>query len=112
MEQRERDFDLDQLLHPARAFENPDQVVHDPDLTLNEKRAILASWASDACAVDSAPELRMPNGKAVTFDDIMDALRKLDGEVAKKPHYVKLIGRARRIRDLYRSKPGGRQLLS
>ena len=39
------DFDLDDLLHPAQAFEHPRSVVEDPDLTLNEKRAILASWA-------------------------------------------------------------------
>ena len=43
-------FELDSLLHPAQAFEHPSHVVNDPDLTLNEKRAILASWASDACA--------------------------------------------------------------
>ena len=30
----------------------------DPDLTLNEKRAVLASWASDACAIEAAPDLR------------------------------------------------------
>ena len=42
---------LDTLLHPANAFAHPADVVHDPDLTLSEKRAILASWASDACAV-------------------------------------------------------------
>jgi hypothetical protein len=42
--------DLDALLHPSQAFKHPSEVVNDPDLTLNEKRAILASWASDACA--------------------------------------------------------------
>ena len=36
-------FDLDQLLRPARAFRHPSEVVNDPDLTLNEKSAILAS---------------------------------------------------------------------
>ena len=49
---------LDSLLHPAQAFEHPSQVVNDLDLTLNEKRAILASWASDACAIEAAPSLR------------------------------------------------------
>lgn len=74
-------FDLDDLLHPAQAFDHPTQVVHDPDLTLNEKRAILASWASDACAVEAAPGLRHgTNGKAVPFDEIMEALRSLDDE--------------------------------
>ena len=75
-------FDLDGLLHPAQAFGHPSEVVNDPDLTLNEKRAILASWASDACAVEAAPELRSaPHGSTVRFDDIMDALRTLDKKV-------------------------------
>ncbi|HWX33680.1 MAG TPA: hypothetical protein VNZ53_40410 [Steroidobacteraceae bacterium] len=73
-------FDLDSLLHPAQAFEHPSHVVNDPDLTLNEKRAILASWASDACAIEAAPSLRyVPGGKKpVRFDDVMEALRTLD----------------------------------
>jgi hypothetical protein len=76
----EFDFDLDDLLHPAQAFEHPDQVVNDPDLTLNEKRAILASWASDACAVEAAPALRCAPGgrRPVSVDDILEALRALD----------------------------------
>jgi hypothetical protein len=57
-------FDLDALLRPARAFAHPMAVVNDADLTLNEKRAVLASWASDACAVETAPELRRPPGGA------------------------------------------------
>jgi hypothetical protein len=74
------DFDLNDLLHPARAFEHPMNVVNDPDLTLSEKRAILASWASDACAVEAGPALRYAPGagKTVEFDDVMDALRTLD----------------------------------
>lgn len=83
-------LDLDQLLHPAKAFEHPSAVVNDPDLTLNEKRAILASWASDACAVETAPTLRHPShGKPVAFDEVMEALRSLDEE-ARAPS-----GRAR-----------------
>jgi len=83
MNDRSRDkFDLDELLHPAQAFGHPSEVVDDPDLTLNEKRAILASWASDACAVEAAPELRSaPHGSTVRFDDIMDALRLLDKQL-------------------------------
>jgi hypothetical protein len=80
MADRPFDLDLDKLLHPAQAFEDPQQVVDDPDLTLNEKRAILASWASDACAVEAAPALRRPSGmsRAVSVDEIFDALRTLD----------------------------------
>jgi hypothetical protein len=76
-------LDMDRLLHPAQAFEHPSNVVHDPDLTLNEKRAILAAWASDACAIEAAPGLRhAPGGKGpVRFDDVMDALRTLDEQV-------------------------------
>ena len=55
-----KDFDLDRLLHPAGAFRTPMEVVNDPDMTTQEKRAILASWASDACAVEAAPDLRQP----------------------------------------------------
>jgi hypothetical protein len=73
------DFDIDELLHPANAFGHPSEVANDPDLTLSEKRAILASWASDACAIDAAPELRArQRGSPVHFDVIMDALRTLD----------------------------------
>jgi hypothetical protein len=99
-------FELSQLLHPAQAFEHPSQVVDDPDLTLNEKRAILASWASDACAVEASPELRVGPKAPVRFDDIMDALKRLDGEAASKPQYRKLINRAQRWKDLYRSDRG------
>jgi|SRR5947209_4939736 hypothetical protein len=101
-------FDIDQLLHPARAFSHPADVVADGDLTVNEKRAILASWASDACAVEAAPSLRLPTeGPPVQFDDIMEALKQLDAEAAKTANYGKLINRARRIRDLYRSDGNG-----
>ena len=76
------DFDLDALLHPAQAFEHPMNVVQDTDLTLNEKRAILASWTSDACAVEATPTLRHVPGspRPVPVDDILDALRALDKE--------------------------------
>lgn len=91
-------FDLDELLHPAQAFEHPTDVVNDPDLTLNEKRAILASWASDACAVDATPALRQPPGspRRVEFDDVMDALRALDrvGE-RPRPHYRRVLAERR-----------------
>jgi hypothetical protein len=74
-----KNCDLDSLLHPAQAFRHPNDVVRDPDLTLNEKRAVLASWASDACAIEAAPALRAsPAGPPIQFDDVMDALRTLD----------------------------------
>jgi hypothetical protein len=76
------DPELEALLHPAGAFDQPRDVVNDPELTLNEKRAILASWASDACAVEAAPALRRAPGgqRPVSIDEILDALRDLDKE--------------------------------
>ena len=106
-----KDFDLTNFLHPAGAFRTPMDVIRDPDLTLQEKRAVLASWASDACAVEASPELRRPpSAPAVRFDDIMDALKQLDGEAANKPQYSKLISRARRWKDLYHRERGGKSL--
>jgi hypothetical protein len=94
---RDDEFDLEALLHPAHAFEHPMRVVNDPDLTLSEKRAILASWASDTCAVEAVPALRLVPGasRTVDFDDIIDALRALDRTAAStnkpKPHYRKVL---------------------
>ncbi len=92
-------WDPTELLHPAQAFEHPSHVVNDPDLTLNEKRAILASWASDACAPEEAPYLRRaPGGKPpVLFDDVMEALRTLDKQANENDsaRYRRLLRRSR-----------------
>ena len=95
----EGSFDLDDLLHPAQAFSHPTDVVNDPDLTLNEKRAILASWASDACAIESVPALRAPpkGGRPVAFDDVMDALSALDARAAETSSRYRRVVRRRRI---------------
>jgi hypothetical protein len=94
--------DLDQLLHPAQAFEHPSNVVNDPDLTLNEKRAILASWASDACAIEAAPALRRAPcaRQPVHFDDVIEALRERDLQAknqGNRSHHYKRILRSRRL---------------
>jgi len=92
------DFDLDMLLHPANAFARPADVVNDLDLTLSEKRAILAAWASDACAVEAVPALRKPPGSApIRFDEIMDALRELDRQRNSRPipHYRRVLAERR-----------------
>jgi hypothetical protein len=85
-------LDIEDLLHPAQAFDHPQDVVKDPDLTLNEKRAVLASWASDACAVEAAPALRCArDGRpTVSTDAILEALRELDRivEVERTPRFL------------------------
>lgn len=73
-------FDFHALLHPGTTFGHPRDVLSYPGLSLAEKRAILASWASDASAIASCPSLRAPDGlKApVTIDEILEALCALD----------------------------------
>lgn len=80
-------FDFNALLHPGTVFSHPRDVVADPKLSLAEKRAILASWASDASAIASCPALRAPDGlKApVHIDDILEALQALDGDGPHNP---------------------------
>jgi hypothetical protein len=109
MNDRQRaNFDLDQLLHPAQAFGRPSEVVNDRDLTLNEKRAILASWASDACAVETAPGMRRsPGGPVVLFDDIMDALRALDAQFNAASAKMRAMHR-RTLLDQFRSRSDDR----
>ena len=45
--------DLNAILHPGSVYDHPRDVVADAKLSISEKRAILASWASDAAAVTS-----------------------------------------------------------
>jgi hypothetical protein len=89
------DPDLGALLHPASAFDHPLDVVADPDLSTEEKRAILSSWASDACSVASRPAARLAPGAKhpVSFDDIVDALRSLDS--GPLPKWKRVLRRAR-----------------
>ena len=92
-------FELDDLLHPAQAYSHPSEVVNEPDLTLNEKRAILASWASDACAIEAAPALRpAAKGGHVRFDEIMEALRTLDKQAHGARYRNPFAARYRRSR--------------
>ena len=71
---------LAQVLRPAVGFSHPFDVLKDPWLEPTEKRAILASWASDACAVEGRPELRWLLGTdaPVPLADVRQALGRLD----------------------------------
>ena len=74
-------------VRPAVGFSDPLDVLKDPHLTTQQKRAILASWASDASAIASCPALRAPDGmKApVHIDEILEALCALDGNGPRNP---------------------------
>lgn len=92
--------DITALLHPATTFSHPRDVLMHPGLSTGEKRAILASWASDASAVASYPYLRAPASltSPVHIDDILDALRELDGDPRHPPG-----GQSIRLRSTDRS---------
>ena len=72
--------DLDAGEQRVASFTVPQDVLDDRVLTDSDKRALLASWASDACAVESLPNWRkLPEtGTLVPLDDILDALQALD----------------------------------
>jgi hypothetical protein len=61
-------------------FRHPLDIAQRPGLEPEVKRAILASWGSDAAAVPDRPGLRHPRGVKgpVPVDDIISALRGLD----------------------------------
>ncbi|WP_456733520.1 hypothetical protein [Bradyrhizobium sp. USDA 3364] len=71
---------LNALLHPGTTFDHPNDVLAHPSLSVAEKKAILASWASDAAAIASCPSLRAPEGlrAPVSIDVILEALCTLD----------------------------------
>ena len=93
-------IDLNAVLHPGTVFEHPLDVVSHPALSLSEKRAILASWASDASAIASCPSLRAPEGlKApVAIDEILEALCALDDGPRNPPG-----GKPMRMRSVERA---------
>jgi hypothetical protein len=63
----------------SHIFQKPHEILADPGMGLDEKRALLASWASDARAVPSAPSLRqLEDGSRIDVDDILRALKSLD----------------------------------
>ena len=73
---------------PGDVFCHPREVLTYPGLSTAEKRVILASWASDAHAVNSCPALRcLPGCRAepVPLDAILAALQALDGDPVDQP---------------------------
>ena len=80
IDHRDNVIDLNAILHPASVYDHPNDVVKDATLSIGEKRAILASWASDAAAVASNPALRELPGshRKVSIDEVLNALAALD----------------------------------
>lgn len=74
------DAEFQTFLHPGTRYDHPRDVVRDQSLSLQEKRALLSSWASDASAIASCPSVRAPAGlrSPVSIDEILEALCALD----------------------------------
>lgn len=69
------------IFAPGDVFRRPREVLAHPMLSRAEKRTILASWASDACALENAPGLRCLTGckaEPVPVDAVLAALTELD----------------------------------
>ena len=89
-------------------LKHPMAVVRDATMTTDEKRSLLASWASDERGVTDRPSLRrLDNGCLVKIDDIFRALKCLDrsdalpnasvlGERLRRRQHVRTFGRLRR----------------
>ena len=75
------------MSEPFSRFLHPFDVARHPSLEPEVKRALFASWASDRSAVRNRPALRKPPGvrRAVPVDDVLAALRSLDGGEARAP---------------------------
>ena len=71
---------LKRSLRPAVGYDRPSDVLKDPDLDHEQKRAILSSWASDASAVRDRPAMRWLLGAPapVPLAEVLEALRRLD----------------------------------
>lgn len=71
---------LERCLRPAVGFDRPSDVLKDPDLDDEQKRAILSSWASDASAVRDHPAMRWLLGTPapVPQAEVLEALARLD----------------------------------
>lgn len=68
------------VLVQGMQLRRPIDVVRAPAVSVDDKRTILAAWASDFYAVDSKPALRhLPGTPApVSIDEVQGALMELD----------------------------------
>ncbi|MGV1794260.1 MULTISPECIES: hypothetical protein [unclassified Rhizobium] len=73
------------VLIPTHQLCRPIDVVRAASLSIDDRRAILAAWASDLYAVDSQPSLRQLPGtpSPVSIDEVQAALKELD----RRSHY-------------------------
>ena len=90
--------------HSLSHYDSPDDVLNDAELSTDEKRVILSSWASDMYVVESQPALREIPGipHRIRVDEILSALKKLDdgtdptprGGLAMRPPHLDMLEEA------------------
>ena len=68
------------VLLQGMQLQRPIDVVRAPALSVDDKRTILAAWASDFYAIDSMPPLRQLPGtpEPISIDELQSALKELD----------------------------------
>lgn len=73
------------MSQPFSRFLHPFYVAHRPSHEPGGKRALLAFWASDSASVRNKSALGKPPGarRAVPVEDVLAALRSLDGGEAR-----------------------------
>jgi hypothetical protein len=73
---------VEPFFQPVSHYKSPHDVLSDAKLSIDEKRVILSSWASDMYVVESHPALREVPGipHRLRLDDILAALKQLDEE--------------------------------
>lgn len=71
---------LERWLRLGVGYQRPRDVLKDPALGLDDKRAVIASWASDASAVKEEPAKRWLLGTPapVPLTEVREALQALE----------------------------------
>ena len=71
--------DLDRaLVNPASVFAAPAEVVHDPSLSMDDKREILRRWAWDEWLLEVEADESPATGQPSRYDEVKSALLMLD----------------------------------
>lgn len=74
--------------NPTAFFEHPIDVVHDAELSHDQKAAILDQLELDAKLLARADDENMSGGEPSRLIEVMDAKKHLDVESLPKSHVV------------------------
>jgi hypothetical protein len=96
------------LANPAAFYATPRDLVSDPDLWPDEKRALLLSWVRDALAIEHLAKGGFAEiANESRADAVLDALAQIDAPAAAefRASLESIRGERRRRRFLRRSRP-------